>query len=75
VVRPGVPLSRRLLAHELCHVLQAERHAWPFAYVWQWMQYGFSYYRMPFEVEAREAERDDAFLAWADSVLAGLRVS
>ena len=71
LVRVGHPVTPRLIAHELAHVLQAERHAWPWAYVRQWAATGFSYTNMPFEVEARAAERDETMLAWARDVLAG----
>ena len=72
-VRPGVPLTRRLVAHELRHVMQAERHAWPIAYFWQWFTTGRNYHTMPFEVEARAAERDPQYLKWADEVIASVR--
>ena len=68
-VRQRVPLTERLLAHELCHVLQAERHSWPLAYFVQWITTGFSYTRMPFEREARRAESEPFYLAWAANVL------
>jgi hypothetical protein len=69
VVAPRTVLSERLLAHELAHVRQAERTVWPLAYVVQWAVSGFSYPTMPFEREAREAERDPFFLAWARDLL------
>ena len=65
-----VEVTERLMAHELKHVHQAERHAWPGAYVWQWIRTGFSYTRMPFEVEARAAELDPFYRAWAADELA-----
>ena len=74
-VREGVPLTRKFLAHELCHVLQRERLGWRFlgAYLLGWAGAGFSYEMNPLEVEAREAERDPWFLAWADGLLAEKR--
>lgn len=72
LVREGFTLDRRLLAHELRHVTQAEHAAWPLAYVIQWARSGFSYTRMPYEREARAAERDERYLAWADDLLAGV---
>jgi len=68
-VRRDVRLGANLLAHELAHVQQAERHPWPLAYFMQWAATGFSYTRMPFEVEARRAERDPWYRAWADDIL------
>jgi hypothetical protein len=69
LVSPGAIATQRLIAHELAHVHQAERNAWPAAYIWQWIRTGFSYHRMPFEVEARAAEREPFYLAWATDVL------
>jgi hypothetical protein len=69
LVRHRVPLSRQLLAHELVHVQQAERRAWPLAYILQWITTGFSYTRMPFEVEARAGESEPFYLDWADTLL------
>ena len=65
IVGHNVVLTQRLLAHEHAHVLQAEEYRWPSAYVWQWITTGFSYTRMPFEVEARSAEKNIWYLAWA----------
>lgn len=48
------------LAHEICHVLQYRRMGfWRFlaAYVAGYGRHGFSYARIPFEVEAFETER------------------
>jgi hypothetical protein len=69
LVRPGVALTARLLAHELAHVLQAERHPWPLAYLMQWVASGFNYHAMPFEVEARKMEREPFMLSWARDLL------
>jgi hypothetical protein len=69
VFTPGVTITERLLAHELCHVTQAERHPWPLAYVTQWLLTGMSYTRMPFEVEARAAEVQPFYRAWARDLL------
>ena len=69
LVRRDVALTERLLAHELAHVIQAERHPWPLAYFAQWVASGFSYTNMPFEVEARKAEREPWYLAWANDIL------
>ena len=69
LVRTGVTLTQRLLAHELAHVAQAEKHPWPLAYFAQWAASGFSYFNMPFEVEARRASREPWYLAWASDIL------
>jgi hypothetical protein len=69
-VRKNVPLTPTLLAHELAHVQQAERHPWPLAYFAQWASTGFKYHSMPFEVEARRAEKDPWYRAWASDIIA-----
>jgi hypothetical protein len=74
-VRKDVSLSERLLAHELCHVAQAERHPWPTAYFAQWALTGFSYRDMPFEVEARAAENEPFYRAWARELLASQSIA
>ena len=63
-------VTARLLAHELCHVMQAEQAPWPGAYVAQWIASGFSYTNMPFEVEARKAETEPFYRDWASVILA-----
>ena len=68
-IRPGIQATRRLLAHELRHVIQAESRSWPLAYFWQWLVTGRDYYSMPFEIEARAAEKDPFYLEWADEVI------
>jgi hypothetical protein len=68
-VRTGTDLTPTLLAHELAHVQQAERHPWPLAYFMQWAATGFKYHSMPFEVEARRAEVDPWYRAWAEDLL------
>ena len=57
LVHPGVPLSPRLLRHELAHVRQwqARPVAFPVLYLWQHLRYGYG--ANPYEVEARAAER------------------
>jgi hypothetical protein len=68
-VKRGIALTPTLLAHELAHVQQAERHLWPLAYFMQWATSGFRYFNMPFEVEARRAEVDPWYRAWARDIL------
>ena len=72
IVGRDVEVTERLLAHECAHVLQAERYSWPSAYIWQWITTGFSYTRMPFEVEARAAEKNVWYLAWARDLMKDL---
>ncbi len=56
VVHPEVPLTRRLLVHELTHVRQwqANPFAFPVRYVWYSIRHGYE--ANPYEVEARRAE-------------------
>jgi hypothetical protein len=58
VVHPEVPLSARLLRHELEHVRQWREQPWSFAarYALNHLRYG--YRDNPFEVAARQAEAD-----------------
>jgi hypothetical protein len=72
LIARGATLTERLLAHELKHVTQAERHPWPWAYLTQWARTGFSYTNMPFEIDARAAERDPQYLAWARDLMQAL---
>ena len=71
LVRHGVELDARLLAHELAHVIQRERLGrwFDLVYVWQWATVGFRYSRIPLEVEARAAEVNRWYLAWASGVM------
>lgn len=59
------------LAHELRHVIQAERYGvwWPFAYLAQWLAAGRRYDAMPFELEADAAMNDPWYLAWGSAVM------
>lgn len=56
VVHPEVPLTHRLLVHELTHVRQWQANpvAFPLRYVWYSIRNG--YHANPYEVEARRAE-------------------
>ncbi len=56
VVHPEVPLTRRLLVHELTHVRQwqASLFGFPVRYVWYSIRHG--YHDNPYEVEARREE-------------------
>lgn len=69
---PKFTQNVELMAHELMHVLQAEEYGWrwPLVYVAQWVRSGFSYTNMPFEVEARDAQKNFDMLEWAREVIA-----
>ena len=56
VVHPNVPLTARLLRHELAHVRQwqARPFTFPFRYVLGHLRHG--YQQNPYEIEARAAE-------------------
>ncbi len=56
VVHPDVPLTRRLLTHELTHVRQwqAQPFSFPARYAWEYLRHGYEANR--YEVEARAAE-------------------
>ena len=68
--RPGL-ISQRLMAHELAHVNQWERHgiAFPALYVLAWARAGLSYSENAFEREARALENNHAYLAWAREIM------
>jgi hypothetical protein len=72
LVMPRAQLTPQLLAHELAHITQAERHPWPTAYLTQWLLTGMSYRNMRFEREARAAEHEPFYLSWAADLLAEL---
>lgn len=57
IVHPHVPLTPRLLRHELEHVRQWRAHSlsFPVRYAWSHLRYG--YHDNPYEVEARAAEQ------------------
>ena len=56
LVRPGTPLTERLVRHELAHVTQWNRHpvTFPFRYIGAHIRHG--YQDNPYEREARAAE-------------------
>lgn len=58
VVHEDIPLTTRLLRHELAHVEQWRAQPWTFParYVWQHLQRG--YRDNPYEVAARAAESE-----------------
>lgn len=56
VVRPGVPLSERLLRHELAHVRQWRERPWSFPWRYAWCHLRHGYHDNPFEIEARRSE-------------------
>ena len=58
IVHPDVPMTDRLLRHELAHVRQWQRApiTFPLRYAWQHLKHG--YRDNPYEVEARAAENE-----------------
>jgi hypothetical protein len=60
VVHPDVPLSPRLLRHELAHVQQWRAQPWSFMWRYAWYHLRFGYRDNPYEVAARAAEHDHA---------------
>jgi hypothetical protein len=73
LVKRGAAISRRFLAHELRHVDQwRERLYVGFAIQYLYQLARFGYWKHPLEVDARNAEADPYYLAWADRVLAAL---
>ncbi len=58
VVHPDVPVTRRLLTHELTHVRQWQAHpfSFPVRYAWEFLRHGYE--ANPYEVEARAAEEE-----------------
>jgi hypothetical protein len=71
LVRRGVQLTKRLLAHELAHVLQWRAFG-PLGFVCRYARHlvAQGYQQNPLEIIARLAEQDDFYLAWAEEVLA-----
>jgi hypothetical protein len=71
IYKNGYTPNKRFVAHELCHVVQYEKYGWKFlpVYVWQWVTSGFSYMKIPMEMEARYMESDPEYLSWAEEVL------
>lgn len=67
----GPDVHRRYLAHALAHVIQRERLAWRyvFVYAYFWVLAGFSYDRHRMEAEARAAETDPWYLEWAADLI------
>lgn len=56
VIHPAVPLTVRLIRHELAHVRQWQQRpfTFPLLYLWNHLRHGYT--ANPFEVEARRAE-------------------
>jgi hypothetical protein len=70
LVRREVRLTKRLLAHELAHVLQWHSFgAWGFVrrYARHLVTQGYMHH--PLEIIARLAEQDDFYLEWAQKIL------
>jgi len=73
LIKRGTSITRALIAHELTHVKQWNAYGimFPLLYMWQLARHGYAGNR--FEIEARAAERNSAYLAWADDIIAELR--
>jgi len=70
LVRRGVALTRRLLAHELAHVQQwRSLGGWNFVHLYARYLIRHGYEQNPLEIVARLAEQDDYFLGWARKIL------
>ncbi len=70
LVRRGVRLTRRLLAHELAHVLQWRAfgvRVFVCRYARHLAARGYEHH--PLEIIARLAEQDDFYLQWAQEIL------
>ena len=70
LIRRGIDLTERLLAHELAHVRQWRklgRCGFVWHYAGQLLRYG--YFQNPLEVEARAGEDNKFYLAWARRLL------
>jgi hypothetical protein len=70
LVKRGVGLTERLLAHELAHVLQwRSLGVWGFLcrYARFFLRHGYEAH--PLEMAARRAETDEFFLNWARKIL------
>jgi hypothetical protein len=70
LVRRGVWLTKRLLAHELAHVLQWHSFG-PWGFVCRYSRHLITtgYRQNPLEIIARLAEQDDFYLDWAQEIL------
>ncbi len=72
LVKRGVRLTRRLLAHELTHVLQWHSLG-ALGFVCRYARHLITrgYEQNPLEIMARLAEQDVFFLEWAQQILTG----
>lgn len=70
LVKKGVDLNERVLAHELAHVLQwRSLGALPFIFQYVRFLILHGYDAHPMEVDARSAETSDYYLQWAKEIL------
>jgi hypothetical protein len=60
VLHPDVPLTPRLLRHELAHVRQWQRRRLTFPLHYAWLHLRHGYRANPYEIEARAAEHVDS---------------
>ena len=71
IYNKNVDVTRRLIAHELVHVVQHERYGLMFypRYFWGWVRAGFDYFYIPMEMEARKGEKESFYLSWAEELM------
>lgn len=67
-VRKNISLTGRLLAHELCHVMQWEENNWTFVFRYLWSVRN-GYKNSKYEAEAHRAESNPFYLKWAEELL------
>ena len=74
LVRRGVGLTERLLAHELAHVLQWRAFGY-LGFVGRYARYllRHGYLENPLEIVARVAQEDEFFRDWAREILSSLK--
>jgi len=65
IVLPQWSTNAPLIAHELCHAVQWRTFGAGFPITYAKQALAFGYWDAPFEVEARAAESDPWYLAWA----------
>ena len=70
LVKRGGELTKRLLAHELAHVLQWRTlGVFPFMFHYACHLIRHGYDAHPLEIEARAAETKNYYLEWAEEIL------
>jgi hypothetical protein len=73
LLRRGVSLTERLLAHELAHVIQWQTLGiFPFIFQYAKHLIRYGYRRHPLELAAQAAEQNDDYREWARHLIAKL---